>query len=519
MELYPGKQLFIDDFFIESLVGARRVLNRPDKMTVDQPLEIAFEKPWEKGDIGLGNVVYDEENQIFRIYYSVHGEGETQVCVLVSSDGLRWEYPELGLVEFNGSKKNNVINCPHGMNRSQCLGILWDPHAEDEAYRWKRVDNKPTGINADNQSRWQAFHSRDGYGWMPYPPGPHNQQTMLFNFGARPPSFGGTIDPDAPYVFYFQRGSGRATRILGRRDSQDFLNWSGLRTVIDVDLDDLPGTEFYAASFDVANRTEGGLHIMMLQVFSTDLAEPYALPHAGSYWGTEPPSASPIRMDGVVDTQLAVSRDTVAWKRYREPFIPRGEAGAWDWGMLYADAPIRHGDKLWIYYLGCNLTHFGRSARMCEVPFSAQQRRGKGVAVLRPDGYVSVEAASYAPGILTTHRFRQESGGSIRVNVDAAAGELRYELLEDTGAPIPGFTAVDCDPIRSDELDAALSWKGVPGWPGVSAGKAARFPKLGKGGAYIKVRFHISPGTKLYSVTLDPPEVTIWRSRVTGGVD
>ena len=40
MELSPGKQLFIDDYFIESLTGARRVLNPPHKLTVDEPLPI-----------------------------------------------------------------------------------------------------------------------------------------------------------------------------------------------------------------------------------------------------------------------------------------------------------------------------------------------------------------------------------------------------------------------------------------------------------------------------------------------
>ena len=40
MELFPGKQLFLDDFFIESLCDARRVLNRPVKITVEQPLEL-----------------------------------------------------------------------------------------------------------------------------------------------------------------------------------------------------------------------------------------------------------------------------------------------------------------------------------------------------------------------------------------------------------------------------------------------------------------------------------------------
>ena len=172
-----------------------------------------------------------------------------------------------------------------------------------------------------------------------------------------------------------------------------------------------------------------------------------------------------------------------------------------------------------IYYLGANLTHGGRSPVGGEIPFSRAAQRGKGLATLRPDGYVGVEASGYAPGQLTTHRFRQELGGKLRVNVDAAAGELRYELLEDRGTPIPGYSAADCDPIRTDELDAELSWNGKVGWPAIAAEREAFFGKLGRSGSYIKLRFYILPGAKLYSVTLDPPQVTMWRADVTGGVD
>ena len=46
MEKHPGKQLFIDDFFVESMIGAHRVLNRPRKLTVDRPLDIPLYQPW-----------------------------------------------------------------------------------------------------------------------------------------------------------------------------------------------------------------------------------------------------------------------------------------------------------------------------------------------------------------------------------------------------------------------------------------------------------------------------------------
>ena len=175
-------------------------------------------------------------------------------------------------------------------------------------------------------------------------------------------------------------------------------------------------------------------------------------------------------------------------------------------------------DNVFACYSGYNLTHNGRSERLYEKPYSTKSSSGKGLAVLRPNGYVSVEAESYAPGILTTHRFRQELGSTLRTNVDVSAGELRYEVLEDTGAPIPGFTASDCGPIRSDTLDEVLSWNSVSGWPGVSEERQGRHLNLQKSEFYIKLRFYIAPGAKLYCVTLGPPEVTVWGQRSKDGL-
>jgi len=516
MEMHPGKQLFIDDFFIESMVGAHRVLNQPRKLTVDQPLDIPLDRPWEAESVQFAGVNYDGDRGSFRLYYRCWIAGQELLCALDSGDGIHWERPHLGLVEWGGTKDNNITNCPPGG-----LAILWDPREHDEAFRWKRIDNKPTGAGSGGEPVWRAFHSRDGYDWRPYPPGAHSAQKMLFNFGSPAESFGGAIDPDAPYVYYSQRGSGRRTRVLGRRDSPDFLCWSGLRTVIDQDLNDPPGTEFYAAGFDLANRTDGGLHILMLDAFLTDLTEPYAIDDPERYWGAgeSGPPVMPARIDGFVHCQLAVSRDTVNWKRYRQPFISRGGPDAWDCGAVYADAPILHDGQLWFFYGACNLTHNGRTAQLGRPPYATPKSWGKGVTMLRPDGYIAIEADSYAAGLLTTHRFRQESGGSLRVNVDAAAGQLCYELLEDTGDPIPGYGVADCDPIQEDTLDGTLSWQGTPGWPAVSQERRARYPSLSPAEFYVKLRFHISPGTKLHSVTLDPPEVTMWHVAVPGRVD
>lgn len=515
-ETCPGKQLFLDDYFIESLQDARRVFHPPVKDTRDEPLSIALDQPWDSQGSQFGQVVYDEHNRTFRMYYRAVQAGQEFICALDSDNGFDWQRPRLHLVDFNGSRANNITNCPPGY-----LPILWDPWAESETHRWRRSDVRPAPYGPDGTVAWRGFHSVDGYNWIPYAPGPHSHQQMLSHFGCPPETFGGVINPDARYVYFSQRGSNRRTRVLGRRDSPDFLNWSGLRTVMEPDLQDTAGTEFYSAGYDIANRTRGGLSFAVLSVFHTDIQESYAIDKPKSYWGAgeSGPAALAARVDGVVDLQLATSRDTISWKRYREPLVSRGHPGAWDWGTVYGDMPILHDDQLWFFYLGRDTSHNGRPFQTWREPYAHLARWGKGLARLRVDGYVSVQAAGWAPGYLTTHRFRQEAGGRASVNVDATAGELRYEVLEDDGTPIPGFTAADCDPIRVDSLDHPLSWQGQTRWPGVDEVRSVRYPGLAGNEYYVKLRFMVAPGTKLYAVTVQPPEVMQWHIEVQSRID
>ncbi len=108
MELSPGKQLFVDDYFIESLDGARRALNRPRKVTVEAPLSIPFDQPWDANFSQPGRVIYDESKRRFRMNYRAWTGDQDFLCALESDDGLNWERPVLELVEFEGWKSRLV---------------------------------------------------------------------------------------------------------------------------------------------------------------------------------------------------------------------------------------------------------------------------------------------------------------------------------------------------------------------------------------------------------------------------
>ena len=87
MEIYPGKQTFIDDFFIESMIGTQRVLNPSEKLTVENSIQTVLpEMPWERSE-ATGPIIYDENQQIFHLYYQ--GK-EGRICLLTSANGTDW---------------------------------------------------------------------------------------------------------------------------------------------------------------------------------------------------------------------------------------------------------------------------------------------------------------------------------------------------------------------------------------------------------------------------------------------
>mgnify|MGYP003329306930 CR=1 FL=1 len=66
--LGPERQFFIDDYLIESLTGTRQALNPAEKV-YHNPI-IRPERPWEGNDVRVSNVIYEEKEGVFRMWYS-----------------------------------------------------------------------------------------------------------------------------------------------------------------------------------------------------------------------------------------------------------------------------------------------------------------------------------------------------------------------------------------------------------------------------------------------------------------
>ena len=219
--------------------------------------------------------------------------------------------------------------------------------------------------------------------------------------------------------------------------SDNFVNWGDRLLVLDPDEHEVAGpesdTQFYGMSV--------GLYEGM---------------YLGGVWIYRPGS------DGCIDTQLAASRDGLAWERVgnRQVFLPLGPAGGYADGMVRTTANyITRDDKIYIYYGAVSGPHNGPNH-----PEKDIKRKGPGfvgLATLRRDGWVSLDADATGGSIVTRPRHPVDSG-PLHVNVDARQGELHASLIDERGHTLPGCEAS----LTGDLLDGEIAWAGpVPSSP------------------------------------------------------
>jgi hypothetical protein len=111
--------------------------------------------------IYFSGTVLEIDGEYHMWYSGFSREGLRQVCYAVSKDGSKWERPDLGLVEFNGDKQNNLtaINGYEPMEGMICL-VLYEPEDPKPDRRFKMVRE----LSPENSVK-VAF-SADGLRWI-----------------------------------------------------------------------------------------------------------------------------------------------------------------------------------------------------------------------------------------------------------------------------------------------------------------------------------------------------------------
>ena len=81
-----------------------------------------------------------------------------------------------------------------------------------------------------------------------------------------------------------------------------------------------------------------------------------------------------------------------------------------------------------------------------------------GLATLRKDGFVSLDAGATAGTILT--KTFGNAGGPLLLNyhTNSNSGSVKVEALDESGNVLPGYSQADCVPLTGNSITQAVTW-------------------------------------------------------------
>jgi hypothetical protein len=97
------------------LIAARQKVTRKYHAFEKHPANplVKADKPWEGNNVYVyGTVLPNESGPGYRMWYHAlpekKGEDAYRLLYATSTDGLKWDKPNLGIVDYHGSKNNNI---------------------------------------------------------------------------------------------------------------------------------------------------------------------------------------------------------------------------------------------------------------------------------------------------------------------------------------------------------------------------------------------------------------------------
>ena len=463
--LGTGRELFVDDFLVEK-TDCDRSWHYPEKYENNPVLKPEY--PWEVNNHNgsscacpkSGGVWFDYEKKIYRMWYE--GGWLNTVCCAESTDGLHWERPQYDV--FPGT--NRVL--PFGL-KCDSWTVVHDYYTENEKERYKLFLMEPCGI-----ARGMCMTSPDGIHWSnPVTTGmAGDRSTMFFN-------------PFRKKWCFSLRAYFDGKRIRNYVEGDDFITTSRWGTEYPDDPESLAVFWAGADRYDPVHPATN----IEPQLYNLD-AVPYESIMLGFFqlhYGPPNDVCEKSGLPKITELEFAYSRDGFHWARPdRNCALRCGDRTAWDRGYMQSlgNICIVDEEKLTFYFTG----FYGDD--VCKSRHSMYNKGATGIAFLRRDGFVSLDAREERREILT-RKVRFDSS-RLFVNVDSEKGSLLVEVLDEHGNVFEGFSRNDCLPVTENSTKKAVRWKKQDSLA-VFAGRIVRF------------RF-VLENAKLYSFWISPGE-------------
>ena len=425
IQLDSKRELFVDHFLIDTLNGTELVLQKPH----DEGPVLKFDKPWE-GDFSFYSTIIKDEDT-YRLYY----RGRSPIanddilhettCYAESKDGIHWVKPNLGLFEVNGTLDNNIVLANAGYVNHNFSPLLDTKPGVDQNQRFK-------ALGGALESGLFAYTSPDGIHWQKL------QEEPVFRkgrFDSQNVSFWSEIEQCYVCFFRGRKGHYDKFRSVDRTTSKDFIHWT---EPVLMGYGDAPVEHIYTSQTSPYFRAP---HIYVATAARFMQGRQAITEEQASQIGVNP--------NYYKDCSDAVLMTTRGGTRYDRTFM---------------EGFIRPGIGLenWVSrtnYPALNVVQTGPTEMSVYVNQDyAQPTAHLRRYSLRLDGFVSVHAP-YKGGEMITKPFTFK-GEKLHLNfATSAAGEIRVEILDVGGQPIPGYSLVDSQTLIGNQIERVVAWK------------------------------------------------------------
>ena len=379
------------------------------------------------------------------------------MCYTESDDGVTWTKPELGLVDFNGNRKNNIClvesETPSLAKVNDFLSVIYEPDDPDSDRRYKcayiahppfdEVRGGRSGIGPDER-RWGAFicaTSPDGFRWKVVGNRPVNaggerfEVSGLYRFGEFYYATGQLISP-----WTWRMDGSDIGRVMLVYRSPDFESWSPAKATAFARPGQLTATPVVGQQTHMgAGLWNRGNVLVGLHGVWQDAEKK---PEDGRYWNK-----------GVtIDLGLIVSNDGI---HFREPVpghkvIARGGEGEWDSiALLQGHAFANVGEKTMMWY-----SHWDTGGKLKDMEI--------GLATMRRDGFGFLSRKVHGVSAhFVTAPFEVIRGDmKLHLNVEGVSNDapLRVELHDEFDRPLAGFSGDDAGLVRESGTRCEVIW-------------------------------------------------------------
>ncbi|MCW9709923.1 hypothetical protein L5B71_03325 [Avibacterium sp. 21-586] len=411
-------------------------------------IEGQFETPrklWEpRFDNGYPNVIYDPQAKLYRLYYTLFVKDDhslnttpearkkgpyvikgrkTGLAYAESKDGIHWTKPNLGLVEFEGSKDNNLI-----LRDVQGTGVLYDAKERDPSRRYKLI----TLQEIKGKANLCVAFSADGI---------HFSELQVWPQESKSPVPGGDchnsvfIDPRTNEYVLITRLWDNNIRVSAISRSKDFYHWTPPKELH-------RGRGFFDQVYSMPVFQYEGIYLGLASIFRD--------------------GDNSLKQQDNVDLELhwttTLDRFIPCAPDDDSTFIPHGSEGKgypdgeFDSNVIFSALPLEQDNKLVFYYMGGKGKHTG------------WRETALGRGYIEKDKFAYYTARDPAkPCVITTQglNFPQKK---VRLLLELNAGESCQVALLDRNGKVQqeGFEADKSVLSKSADGWYELSWQNAP---------------------------------------------------------